>query len=65
MRVKATQTGFHGFSRRREGDVFDITDDKEFSSKWMEKLDGGPVKAQPEKATEAKASKTAVAREVI
>ncbi len=38
MKVQATQLGFYGDRRRKEGDVFDVPDHL-FSSKWMEKID--------------------------
>ena len=65
MKVKATKTGFYGFVRVYEGDVFEIEDEKAFSSKWMEKIDGRTKKAQSEKATEPKAESPVAAREVI
>ena len=39
MKVRATQMGYYDLKRRREGDVFEIKTEKEFSKKWMEKLD--------------------------
>lgn len=36
--VKATQLGYYGMSRRHEGDIFEIQDEKEFSKKWMKKV---------------------------
>ncbi len=38
MKVRATQLGFAGDRRRREGDIFDIPEHL-FSSRWMEKVD--------------------------
>lgn len=38
MKVRATQLGFSGDRRRKEGDIFTIPDHL-FSSKWMENLD--------------------------
>lgn len=38
MRVRATQTGFYGGSRRREGTEFTLTNPKHFSKRWMEKV---------------------------
>jgi hypothetical protein len=40
IKVKATQVGFYGDLRRKEGSVFFIDEEKQFSSRWMEKLDG-------------------------
>lgn len=39
MKVKATQKGYFGGKLRREDDVFEC-EEKEFSKKWMEKVDG-------------------------
>jgi hypothetical protein len=40
MKVRATQLGVYGLKRMREGAVFDIDSEKEFSERWMEKVDG-------------------------
>lgn len=47
MKVKATRLGYYNHRRRREGDVFELMDDKAFSKRWMERLDGptAPVPA--------------------
>lgn len=42
MKVKATQLGYYNHQRRREGDVFQLNDEKSFSSKWMEKVEAKP-----------------------
>lgn len=43
--------GYYGDKRRKQGDVFFINSEKEFSKKWMVKVDGnekqGPVKSRP------------------
>lgn len=39
VKVKATQKGYFGGKLRREDDTFKINE-KEFSEKWMEKVDG-------------------------
>lgn len=43
MRVKAkfnnNKFGFYGGIRRRNGDVFDLVDPKDFSENWMIKVD--------------------------
>lgn len=49
MRVRATQTGFYGGSRRRADAEFDLKDPKHFSKKWMEKVADD---AEAEPATE-------------
>ena len=38
MKVKAIKEGFYGNSRRRVGAVFEVTE-KQFSSKWMVKVE--------------------------
>lgn len=38
MKVRATQLGFYGETRRQPGAIFDIPE-KMFSSKWMEKVE--------------------------
>ncbi len=38
IKVKATQAGYIFNMRRKEGDVFELTDEKQFSKVWMEKL---------------------------
>jgi len=40
MRVKAKPRGYFGGKLRQEDDVFEVDTEKEFSSKWMEKVDG-------------------------
>jgi len=40
MKVKALQLGYYEHKRRREGDVFDLVEEKHFSKNWMEKVDG-------------------------
>ena len=52
MRVRATKLGYYGLVRRKEGDVFDIESDKDFSKNWMEPV--GPPSAG-ERAEEKKA----------
>lgn len=63
MKVKATKTGYYDYRVREEGDVFDISDDTAFSSKWMEKVpsDVAPVLEKPAE-TKRKAT---ISREVI
>lgn len=39
MRVRATQLGYYGMERRRPGTVFTIKSEKDFSDKWMERVD--------------------------
>ena len=39
LRVRATQLGYYGEIRRREGDVFTIAGASEFSPTWMERVD--------------------------
>jgi hypothetical protein len=47
VRVKEKQIGFYDNSRRREGDVFLIKGEHEFSSRWMERV----ALATPERTT--------------
>jgi hypothetical protein len=39
-RVIATRDGFYDNARRREGNVFTIQNEREFSEKWMAYVDG-------------------------
>jgi len=39
VKVKATQKGYLGGKLRKEDDTFKVNE-KEFSEKWMEKVDG-------------------------
>lgn len=39
MLVKATRLGYYGIKRRKEGAVFRIKSENEFSEKWMEKVE--------------------------
>jgi len=39
MKVRATQLGYYGNIRIREGQAFRLKDPKHFSEKWMVKLD--------------------------
>lgn len=38
MKVRAVEAGFYDLARRKPGDVFKLTDDSHFSSRWMEKI---------------------------
>jgi hypothetical protein len=38
IRVRATAMGYYGDARRREGDIFTIANEREFSSRWMERV---------------------------
>ena len=57
MRVKAkfkhNKFGFYGGVRRYNGDVFDLVDPKDFSEKWMVKLE----EDKPKRAYKTKADK--------
>lgn len=46
MKVRAIRLGYYNHRRRREGDIFELLDDKAFSEKWMEKLDGKKSKVK-------------------
>lgn len=39
MQVKATKLGYYGLKRKKPGEVFFLKGDKEFSPKWMEKIE--------------------------
>lgn len=53
MKVVATQLGFYGSTRKREGEVFELTDSKHFSETWMRKLDDeAPKRGRKPKAAE-------------
>lgn len=39
MKVRATQLGYYGNIRIREGQAFRLKDQKHFSKEWMVKLD--------------------------
>jgi hypothetical protein len=47
FKVRATQPGFYDNIRRREGNVFTIQNEGEFSTVWMERVS----KSTPEKTT--------------
>lgn len=56
MKVRATQLGYYNHKRWREGTEFEIVAEKDFSKKWMVKVDGEqplpkptPVKEVPKK----------------
>lgn len=38
MKVRATRLGFYDLKRRREGDVFSIENERQFSEKWMARV---------------------------
>jgi len=51
VRVKKDMVGFFGLCRRREGEVFEIESEEQFSKEWMEKVkpDNGEPKAEKTK----------------
>lgn len=49
MRVKAIQLGYYDNKRVREGQEFEIKSEKEFSHKWMVKLDSAAVASKKSK----------------
>ena len=53
-KVKALKNGFFGGMRRRPGDVFDVTDEKKLSSKWMEVIKDEPETEESEAKPKAK-----------
>lgn len=54
MKVRATQLGYYDHRRRREGDVFHLFKEEDFSAKWMELLEEAAPK---KKKAKKKASK--------
>lgn len=58
MKVRANfadgKFGFYGGVRRRNGDVFELSNSKDFSSLWMVKLEEKPRKGRkPNEETES------------
>lgn len=56
MKVKATQSGFYGGSRRRPGDIFDVKEGE--VGRWMEVIDEADapvVAAKPARAARGSA----------
>lgn len=54
MRIRAKVMGYYDLKRRYPGDEFDIENEKEFSKRWMEKVnpDEEPKKVRPTKMKE-------------
>lgn len=48
IKVRAKQLGYFDLKRRYPGDEFFIKDEKAFSAKWMEKVEGRAAKPEPE-----------------
>lgn len=44
MQVRATQAGWYGLKRHREGSEFELADASDFSHQWMQALDFKPPK---------------------
>jgi len=47
MKVRAIRLGYYNHRRRREGEIFELLDDKAFSNKWMESLEEETPKVKP------------------
>jgi len=66
MKVKAYKLGFYDHKRRREGEVFHINSEQEFSFEWMMKYDAEKNAflklKKPEKVEEDKMKKQAEAK---
>jgi hypothetical protein len=63
MKVKALKLGYYDNKRRREGQVFDIKNEKEFSEKWMEYVEKDEKPSvKVEKPREAKALSQAMGK---
>ncbi len=56
VRVKAGKVGFFGLCRRREGEVFEIESEQQFSKKWMEKVKSKNGEAKAEKTKKRESS---------
>jgi len=54
MKVKATKMGFDGMKRIRPGTVFELKDEKSFSSNWMQKVEDDEVASRPSKPKKGK-----------
>jgi hypothetical protein len=39
MKVQVTKVGYYGVARRNPGEILDLKNEKEFSKKWMKRLD--------------------------
>lgn len=50
LKVEATQMGYYNHQRRREGDIFTLADENDFSRRWMRWVDA----RKPEHTTGAK-----------
>lgn len=49
--VEAIRLGYYGNKRIREGQLFNIKDESEFSSQWMKKIEAAPTKkVEPKKS---------------
>lgn len=57
MRVRATALGFYGNQRRRIGDEFTIRSEKDFSEKWMEKIEARAPRKEAKKPQRKAAAK--------
>lgn len=55
MKVRATRLGYYNHRRRREGDIFELLDENQFSKVWMERLDGETPKVKKSKKEEPEA----------
>lgn len=56
MKVKAKMMGYYQDSRVREGEVFELKDEKHFSERWMEKVDADAEAPKAEAPAEEKES---------
>jgi hypothetical protein len=54
VRVKKGHWGFDGLRRQKEGDVFEIKSEKEFSKIWMEKVEPEADKKEAKEPEEPK-----------
>jgi hypothetical protein len=54
MKVRATQLGYYGHVRQKEGAVFELKKASHFSYRWMEPLDAEAEEAKAKKIAEHK-----------
>jgi hypothetical protein len=60
MKVKAIRLGFYDQRRRREGDVFHLSDPEHFSKNWMVKVEKSESKRESREKEKSKAFESIV-----
>lgn len=61
MKVKAIKAGYYKLKRRKEGDVFFLNSEKDFSKLWMEVV--GAEKEEKAKVSKPKAKPVSKAKD--